>query len=171
MLIGLIADTHIPTYRRTLPPGVARHFAGVDLILHAGDLVTPLVLAELAQIANTLCVRGNNDFGLALPDTRVVEAGELAIGMVHIRPGRIDPVAYFGRHVDLVLYGHTHIPADETDSSGLRWVNPGSPTSLRRPPGEGAGRGFPFRRGEGTVGLLRVDGRRADVQILRLDAS
>jgi len=162
LLIGLIADTHIPTQRRALPPGVLRRFEGVDLILHAGDVVVEAVLAELGRLAPVRAVRGNNDWTLRLPETLVVPAEELRIGMVHIRPGRIDPAALFGEPVDLVVYGHTHRPADET-VDGIRWLNPGSPTSLRISPFE---TGFPFRRGDGTVALLHVDGRDARFELL-----
>jgi putative phosphoesterase len=163
--VGVIADTHIPTSRRSLPVGVTRRFAGVELILHAGDLVVPDVLETLGTVAPVRAVRGNNDWGIELPERLVVEVEELAIGLVHIRPERGDAASFFGRHVDLVVFGHTHRPTDEVEG-GVRWLNPGSPTSLRLPAGE---RGFPFRRGPGTVGLLEVEGGTARFEVLPVD--
>lgn len=57
--IGLLADTHIPHRLAALPPALFERLAGVDLILHAGDLVDPAILDDLEQIAPTLAVRGN----------------------------------------------------------------------------------------------------------------
>src|SRR5437763_14600 len=79
-----------PTSRRSLPGGVTRRFAGVELILHAGDLVVPGVLDTLAALAPVVAVRGNNDWGIELPERLVVEVEALAIGLVHIRPERAD---------------------------------------------------------------------------------
>lgn len=61
MRIGVISDTHVPVRARALPGEVFRIFAGVDLILHAGDLVTLDVLDELQAVAPVLAVRGNVD--------------------------------------------------------------------------------------------------------------
>jgi putative phosphoesterase len=162
MKLGLISDTHIPTQRRAMPADVARHFAGVDLILHAGDLVTMAVLETLREIAPVRAVRGNNDWSLPLPLTLVVEAAGFAIGVVHIRPEGVPAAEVFGRPVDIVVFGHTHRPADEL-VDGVRWLNPGSATSSRV---EVAGRGFPFRRGAGTVARLTLEPGHADFELL-----
>lgn len=61
MRIGVISDTHVPVRARALPGAVFDIFAGVDLILHAGDLITLDVLAELQTIAPVLAVHGNVD--------------------------------------------------------------------------------------------------------------
>jgi uncharacterized protein len=63
MRIGLLTDTHLPSTIRDLWNEVRTAFAGVDLILHGGDIVTPRVLDWLAEIAPTLAARGNNDSG------------------------------------------------------------------------------------------------------------
>ncbi|MGE5482587.1 MAG: metallophosphoesterase family protein [Bacteroidota bacterium] len=76
MRIGVISDTHVPVRARALPGEVFEIFAGVDLILHAGDLVTLDVLEELETIAPVLAVHGNVDrveVLARLPATRQLE--------------------------------------------------------------------------------------------------
>ncbi len=57
--IGLLADSHVPHRLPALPPAVFTHLSGVDLILHAGDLVDPAILKPLGRIAPVQAVRGN----------------------------------------------------------------------------------------------------------------
>ncbi len=59
MLVGVLADTHIPQRLKAIPPAIFDIFSGVELILHAGDLVAPDILGGLAQIAPVKAVRGN----------------------------------------------------------------------------------------------------------------
>src|SRR5205823_3990254 len=76
MRIGLLSDTHQPSDRRTLWEEIHIAFAGVDLILHAGDIVHPMVLDWLDEIAPTLAARGNNDWGIVDPrieETQILE--------------------------------------------------------------------------------------------------
>lgn len=76
MRIGLIADTHLPSTIREPWPEVATAFEGVDLILHAGDIVTSRVLDWLERVAPVLAALGNNDFDLDDPrvkETQVVD--------------------------------------------------------------------------------------------------
>ena len=61
MRIGVLSDTHIPTRARCLPPEIFTVFKNVELILHAGDLVDPLVLSELETLAPVQAVAGNMD--------------------------------------------------------------------------------------------------------------
>lgn len=61
MRIGVVADTHIPGRARALPEALLRGLAGVDLILHAGDICVAPVLDWLAELAPVIAVAGNND--------------------------------------------------------------------------------------------------------------
>ncbi|HDS28960.1 MAG TPA: YfcE family phosphodiesterase [Candidatus Acetothermia bacterium] len=61
MKVGLISDSHVPTGLRQLPPALLRSLDGVDVILHAGDLVSERVLDQLQAIAPTSAVAGNMD--------------------------------------------------------------------------------------------------------------
>ena len=62
MRIGLISDTHIPTAAKELWPQVYEAFRGVDLIMHAGDLMVPEVIDWLEEVAPVMAVWGNGDF-------------------------------------------------------------------------------------------------------------
>lgn len=85
MKIGVLSDTHVSSSgRRVLPPRLWDDFAGVELILHAGDLTSPRVLTELETIAPVLAVAGNNDsLALSLPLFRRLELGGVVVGMAH----------------------------------------------------------------------------------------
>lgn len=131
--VGVLCDTHVGDLLPRLPPGIAEVFAGVDLILHAGDLTVPGVVAELEQIAPVVAVRGNHDdlSGSALPWDATVSVGEVTIGLTHgTRPDpfQVASVALTiitGRlytlglaraltrrfpTADVVVFGHLHMP-------------------------------------------------------------
>lgn len=128
--IGLISDTH-----NFLDPEVLRLFAGVDHILHAGDIGQPRILAELEAVAPVTAVLGNTDGGLACRETESVQLGRLRILLHHI----VDPHAWWGsvgerirrERPQVVVYGHTHRAAWET-VDGIHFVNPGSASRPRR---------------------------------------
>ncbi len=159
MRVVVLSDTHAPRRWRSCPPRVAELLRDADMILHAGDVCVAGVLDELAAFAPVHVVLGNNDgpdvAAWGAPDTLELDLDGLRVGMIHNsgptagRPARMRrrfPTA------DLVVFGHSHIPLDVTES-GLRIFNPGSPTDRRRQP-------------RGTVGVLTVEsGRlvRADV--------
>ncbi len=84
--IGVISDTHIPHFKR-LPEAIWQHFAGIELILHAGDLSILSVLNELETIAPVVAVQGNIEYEevvLKLPVKREIMVGHCRIGIVHI---------------------------------------------------------------------------------------
>ncbi|HNV71304.1 MAG TPA: metallophosphoesterase family protein [Candidatus Ozemobacteraceae bacterium] len=124
MKIGLISDTHT----HSLDAWILDAFSGVDLILHAGDMISDHVLLELQAIAPTLGVRGNCDpFFPGLPPIRRLKTKNGEIVMAH-RPehvmGLVTPETF------LVVHGHTHEPRFEPEAHF--WVaNPGSPSSPR----------------------------------------
>ena len=144
MKVGVVSDTHIPQAARHLPAKLLRGLAGVDMILHAGDLVTTKVIETLDRIAPTYAVHGNMDrreVRAVLPRTRIVTAGEWRIGLVHGHGGpamfadRMEAV--FGeigeKNVDVVVFGHTHSPCEDWRDEVLRF-NPGSATDRRFTP-------------------------------------
>lgn len=130
MRIGVISDTH-----SLLRPQALAALAGSELILHAGDIGAPEVLAALEAIAPVLAVRGNNDtapWARSLPGTRVVEAGGLRFYLLHdLKTLDVDPLA---AGFDAVLSGHSHQPLAET-RAGVLYLNPGSagPRRFRLP--------------------------------------
>ena len=124
MLIGLISDTH-----GLLRPEVHAAFAGVDLILHAGDVCGDEILDELELIAPVRAVCGNND---APWDPRLAPAIDdtLAGLRVHVshghEVGKVTPANLAAAYdADVIVYGHTHIQK-VTRVDGRLIVNPGA---------------------------------------------
>jgi putative phosphoesterase len=123
-VVGLISDTH-----GFLDPQVHEHFAGVDHIIHAGDIGWPSLVLELAAIAPVTAVRGNTDTHPGWPDTAVVRLDGRCLLVHHIvRPHRLHPD--LARRLatekpDAVVFGHTHAPFRQV-IDGVWFVNPGS---------------------------------------------
>lgn len=147
MRIGVLSDTHIPDRTLDLPAELADVFAGVDLIVHAGDICQPFVIDELQKIAPVLAVRGNRDDEMSwLPWQRVIQAGGQRIGVIHGTQSRLSETAdrlrylagdhrfidlrrhllatFAGQDVQCIIFGHTHQVCCETDSDVLLF-NPG----------------------------------------------
>jgi putative phosphoesterase len=139
MKVGVISDTHVPGAARSLPPAVFEIFKGVDLILHAGDIVESSVLDELDAVAQVEAVAGNmddNELQLLLPAKKVLTLGRFTVGLTHGKY-RIDLQKEMIRkdfgNVDLIVYGHSHMPFwGKID--GVWFLNPGSPTDKRHAP-------------------------------------
>jgi uncharacterized protein len=121
MIVGVLADTH-----GVLRPEAVEALRGTDLIIHAGDVGGPDVLARLRELAPTHAVRGNNDKGSwaeALPLVEVVEAAGRFLYVVHdVAHLDLDPAA---AGFAAVISGHSHRPSAET-RSGVLFLNPGS---------------------------------------------
>lgn len=139
--VTVVADTHVPARARDLPDEVWRAVQGADLVVHAGDWVAEDLLDRFEErAAHLLACHGNNDPpGLVarLPEVaRAVVAG-VRLGVVHEtgpatgRERRCD--ARFD-DLDLLVFGHSHVPWDSTTPRGTRLLNPGSPTDRRRQP-------------------------------------
>lgn len=129
--LGAVSDTHL--MGRPVPPRVLRALAGVDMILHAGDILEEAVLEELESIAPTLAVAGNMDGGRLreiLPEKRVIEVAGYRIGLIHGWGAPDDMTGRLRREfegVDIVVFGHTH-EACNREEKGIHFFNPGSPT-------------------------------------------
>ncbi|HEV7931874.1 MAG TPA: metallophosphoesterase family protein [Actinomadura sp.] len=150
MRVAVLADTHAPRRWRACPPPVAERLHGADLILHAGDVCTPDVLDELSAFAPVKVVLGNNDgpdvAAWGAPERLELDLDGLPVAMVHDSgpaAGRTRRMRRWFPEADLVVFGHSHIPMDET-GDGVRVFNPGSPTDRRRQP-------------HGTMGLLTIE--------------
>jgi len=141
MKVGVVSDTHIPRAARQLPADLLRGLEGVDMILHAGDLVVMEVIETLDRIAPTWAVYGNMDRHEVrefLPRTRIIPVGKWRIGLVHGHGGparfadRMEAEfgAIGGKNVDVVVFGHTHSPCEDRRGEILRF-NPGSATDRR----------------------------------------
>jgi putative phosphoesterase len=150
MLIGILSDTH-----GLLRPQVAPALAGVDHILHAGDVGDPAILDRLREIAPLTAIRGNidtHDPCADLPPTDVVELGGCLIYMLHsLHDLDLNPKA---ASIGVVVFGHSHLPSIEM-RDGVMYLNPGSagPRRFRLPV---------------TVALLRIEAGRPSAEIVTL---
>ena len=137
----LLADTHVPKRARDVPAEVWDAVDTADVVLHAGDWVEVGLLDRIEDRARRLVgVAGNNDgppLQARLPEVARVELGGVRFAVVHEtgdaarREARCS-AAY--ADVDVLVFGHSHIPWDTTTATGLRLLNPGSPTDRRRQP-------------------------------------
>ena len=113
--IAVIADTH-----DRYPPGLPGRLAAADEIWHLGDVCEPGLLAAFERPDRPVhVVLGNNEDHAGWPVTLELEREGWRFFLVHIPPREAPP----GVHA--VLHGHTHVPRDETDERGVRWLNPG----------------------------------------------
>jgi uncharacterized protein len=149
--IGIISDTH-----GLLRPDVASALAGVDRILHLGDVGKFSILDEFAKIAPVTAIRGNVDRDGAcakLPETEVFLAEGRYLYMLHdLKTLHLDPAA---AKFAAVLHGHTHVPNFHT-KKGVLYFNPGScgPRRFELPV---------------TIGLLEIGPAEIEPRIVTLD--
>jgi len=115
MLLGVISDTHGYVDERALP-----HLAGVDLILHGGDVGSSDVLGELASLAPVYAVEGNNDVALdlGLPPRLMLELEGHRIEVVHQLP-------HSQGNSEVIVHGHSHKTRNEW-LDGTLLLNPGA---------------------------------------------
>jgi putative phosphoesterase len=165
MRIGIVSDTHLPNLIRRLDelgPEPGWFFSSVDLILHSGDLTSPMVLDWLEGFAPVICTTGNND---PIVDSRcqelhVMEVHGWRLGMVHSLRRGFRPVPelqqIFPAPVDIMVAGDTHQERLEY-RDGVVILNSGSPT-------------FPHHKELrlGTVGLLELAPNRLRAEIVVL---
>lgn len=159
----LIADTHVPARAKRLPAAVLSAVEEADIVVHAGDWIDVATLDLLESRARRLVgVHGNND-GPALRERLpeiarlTVEGVEMAVvhetGQKQRREERMD-AAFPG--TDLLVFGHSHIPWDTVAPSGMRLLNPGSPTDRRRQP-------------VCTMMAVAIDARRIDATLVPIE--
>jgi putative phosphoesterase len=135
----LIADTHVPKRARDLPARVWDEVAAADVVIHAGDWVDPQLLDTLeARAKRLIACWGNNDgaeLRRRLPERADVTLGGLRFTVTHetgAASGREARMAKMYPDTDVLVFGHSHIPWDTRAKTGLRLLNPGSPTDRRR---------------------------------------
>jgi putative phosphoesterase len=149
--IGVISDTH-----GLLRPEAVKALRCSHHIIHAGDVGTPEILVRLSAIAPVTAIRGNIDKGewaRKLPETEVAEIGGVSIYVLHdLAKLDLKPEAAGFR---VVIFGHSHIPKQET-RAGVLYFNPGSagPRRFRLP---------------ATVGKLIIGTSQIAAEIIRLD--
>lgn len=133
--IGVVSDNH-----GYLDPGVLKIFAGVDHIIHAGDVMDPAILEQLATVAPVTAVAGNMDSGRPTSDLPREVVGEVAgvrflVGhkrkrlLRDLAAGAITGLST-GEAPDLVVYGHDHVPVAAW-VEGTLYLDPGSASAPR----------------------------------------
>ncbi len=182
--LGVVTDTHIPDRVNNLHPALipGLRSAGVERILHAGDISTRRVLDELAQVAPVTAVQGNRDwlYRVDLPKIVLLEVAGVKVGLAHGHGTwftywwdkfQYVAVGYrFARYrrvlehscpgAQVIVYGHTHA-AENRRENGVLYFNPGSASFSFRP-----------EDARPTYGLLRFyPGGRVEGEILPLDGA
>jgi len=150
--IALVSDTHIPTSLNRLPESLLSQIAGVDAILHAGDIVSASVLETLSSIAPTTAVAGNSDppeIAHTLSDQRLLKLGGRIIGLKHGHQPHGVQSHYIGSLYDapemevffqlmtaqlptaeIIVFGHFHRPVIR-HWNDILFINPGAVSSPR----------------------------------------
>ena len=150
----------MPRHARVLPAALRDGLAGVDVIVHCGDMVDAMAVPLFEAIAPFQAVAGNNDppalhrrFG----KRKILELGGVRIGMVHGHDGVGRSTlaraqnAFKDERVDAILFGHSHVPYCERHD-GVLLFNPGSPTDRRR-------------QREFSYGIIRIVGTTLEPQL------
>jgi putative phosphoesterase len=173
--LGVVADTRVPDRMRALPPAIFDALAGVDAILHAGDLCVPAVLAALERVAPVYAVAGNRDLFLRLPLERRLTFEGVRLALTHGHGGllgyareklRYYTVGFYHSRflrqvrarfsdVDVIVFGHSHRPVNQV-VDGVLLFNPGS-----------LGPDYRARHGP-AYGRLEIDGRQVRGEIVPL---
>lgn len=136
-----MADTHVPKRARDLPEQLWQTVDEADVVVHAGDWVcVELLEALLPRVDRLIGVVGNNDgpaLSARLPEVAMVQLDGVRLAVVHDTgpaTGRETRCATRFPDTDVLVFGHSHIPWDTVAPTGLRLLNPGSPTDRRRQP-------------------------------------
>ncbi|UXA07355.1 metallophosphoesterase [Mycobacterium sp. SMC-2] len=141
MRLLLISDTHVPARARDLPARVWDEVDAADVVVHAGDWVVPELLDELeSRSARLVACWGNNDgpaLRARLPERADVTLAGVRFTVVHetgAAAGREGRMSRLYPDTQVLVFGHSHTPWDTSTGTGLRLLNPGSPTDRRRQP-------------------------------------
>jgi len=151
MKIGVLSDTHLTSIGAGMELAeqlLSGPFAGIDVIIHAGDIVIPELESCFYPIP-WFAVRGNMDAAqVVYPERRILEFASIRIGLIHGwgAPTGIEKrvmAEFQGEMLDVLIFGHSHQPVCRREGD-LLLMNPGSPTDRRFAPGH-------------TVGLLTIE--------------
>ncbi|GGT80294.1 MULTISPECIES: metallophosphoesterase family protein [Streptomyces] len=141
MRLLLTSDTHVPARATSLPGALLAGIDEADVVIHAGDWTDEATLDLFQSRTRRLIgVFGNNDgppLRRRLPEVARAELAGLRFGVVHetgAAGGRERRCADRFPDLDVLVFGHSHIPWDSVAPGGLRLLNPGSPTDRRRQP-------------------------------------
>ncbi|WP_194861200.1 metallophosphoesterase [Dietzia sp. SYD-A1] len=141
MRLLIIADTHVPTRARDLPPRLWGEVHDADVVVHAGDWMDVALLDAVEErSARLIACWGNNDgpeLRERLPEVARATLEGVRLAVVHETgptAGRDRRMSGSYPDTDVLVFGHSHIPWDTVAPGGPRLLNPGSPTDRRRQP-------------------------------------
>ncbi len=138
MKIGVLSDTHINSRTEKLPLKLVQALQGVDMIIHAGDMVDLSVVEQLKSICpNVRAVSGNMDPALVkktFPEKDIIEISGHRIGLIHGVGHPDNLINWVGNvfkkdKVDIIIFGHSHNGLNLL-KDGVLYFNPGSPTDM-----------------------------------------
>lgn len=158
MKIVVLSDTHSYSLPRMLIDEIKK----ADMVIHAGDFTDVSVLDALRKDKEVRAVYGNMDgmdLRRQLPQSQVFRCADVAVGLFHgegASAGLLERVQkrFSGEDVQVVIFGHTHEPMNET-INGVLYFNPGSPTDNYRAP-------------YCSFGILEITGRNIKSRIVRI---
>jgi putative phosphoesterase len=160
MRILVISDTHVPRVAPDLPKEVYDAVSGVDMIVHAGDIVDEELLDRLKALKPVRAVCGNMDsqrLQKFLKQKEVFQAEKVRIGLIHghgASSSLIDTVGGEFKNVDVIIFGHSHA-AVNMEKGGVLYFNPGSPTDTV------------FAKTK-SYGILDIDGDKVNAKVIEL---
>ena len=139
MRLLIISDTHVPKRARDLPTPIWAEVDRADVVIHAGDWVQLELVEQLdARSTRMIACWGNNDgadIRARLPERAEATLDGVRFTVVHetgAAGGRERRMSTAYPDTDVLVFGHSHIPWDTASETGLRLLNPGSPTDRRR---------------------------------------
>ena len=167
MRIAIIADTHMPRGSRRLPDSCVEELRAADAIVHAGDFTGLEALGEVEALAAAdgrerplIAVHGNIDVPeivRRLPERAEFELGGETLAVLHdagLSIGRLKRMRLEFPDADAVVFGHTHMPLQESEGA-FQIFNPGSPTERRRAPSH-------------SMGMAHVQDGRIEMELVEL---
>jgi len=147
MKIGVLSDTHLVQVTKEFFDVYNTYLSDVDMIIHAGDVVSPDIVDFLEK--NVFHgVQGNMDpleVKALLPEKKIVEVGHYRLGIIHgwgAASGLEERILPFFPNVDVIIYGHSHIPVNHI-REGVLMFNPGTATGY-------------CKNGFNSIGILEV---------------
>ena len=139
MRIAILSDTHGKKHTDKLFKLIDNLFKDVDMVIHAGDYISPSIVSKLKEHKNFVGVWGNNDKGCIrdlLKEKEILSVEGYRIGIYHGHGNSKNTLSasfdkFTNDKVDIIIFGHTHQPLILTKSKILM-INPGSPSCKRR---------------------------------------
>lgn len=141
MKIGVLSDTHLTGVTPALERIIEVYFRDVDLVIHAGDMVS-LAVYRFLQRFPLEAVQGNMDDRALrdeLPEKKILTLGNFKIGVMHgwgPPQGLEERLRREFTGINALVYGHSHLPARHW-SGGVYFFNPGSASGYRHGPSIG----------------------------------